>query len=769
MTRAMSAKSAFLLSVCSVCSVVTTTPAADWLNWRGPEQTGVSRDTNLPDKFGLDPSKPDANLIWKAPYGCRSTPLVMGGRVFIINNDGQGPTEGERVMALDAKTGKVQWEHKFNVFHADIVSSRVGWTNLAGDPETQSVYAHGVQGLLMCLDASSGKVKWEHSLTEEYGRVSGYGGRVVSPVLDGDLVIVGVANASWGDQARSSNRFVAFDKRSGAVVWWSTPVEAQTSATYYASAFVTTINGQRLLIAGTNVGELVALQVHTGKKVWGFQVAGKSLNTAPLVDGNLVYATQGEENPGDADAAGMRGRVVCLDAGTVVNGQPKLVWEHYGVRSGLASSLLHDGKLYVPDDGGMLYCFDAKTGKQLWRFKYGLVARGAPVWADGKIYIPEVNAKFHILKPEETRCRSLYTQFFPSKEGPGLVEVNGNPAVADGRIFFATRDEIYCIGKKDWKPAAHAESTAAHSGSFASPAGGGEPAQAQVIPGDIVLAPGASTTFKVRLFDKNGNLIKESAAEWSLPLPPKTPTGAQPPALQGEIKDGKLTVSKTLPGQQGYVDAKVGNLNAQARVRVAPQLPYTMDFEKVPAGGLPGGWVNAQGKFAVAEHQGGKVLKKLAENPLPALAKANTYLGMPELKDYDIQADVSATQVGENLPDMGICNQRYTLQLSGNKQELRILDWDALPRIDKTIPFQWKANEWYTLKLTVDRTGKTATIRGKVWPRGKPEPNAWTIEIEDHRPEPSGSPALYGYATGILGSRTGAEVYYDNVSVTPKK
>ena len=194
-----------------------------------------------------------------------------------------------------------------------------------------------------------------------------------------------------------------------------------------------------------------------------------------------------------------------------------------------------------------------------------------------------------------------------------------------------------------------------------------------------------------------------------------------------------------------------------------------MDFEKVPVGGLPGGWVNAQGKFAVAEHQGGKVLKKLAENALPALAKANAYIGMPELKDYDIQADLSATQSGENLPDMGIVNQRYLLQMSGNKQELRILDWDALPRIDKTTPFQWKPNEWYRLKLVVDRTGKNVVIRGKVWPKSRSEPSAWTLEIEDPRPEPSGSPALYGYATGILGNKTGAEIYYDNVTVTPKK
>jgi hypothetical protein len=284
----------------------------------------------------------------------------------------------------------------------------------------------------------------------------------------------------------------------------------------------------------------------------------------------------------------------------------------------------------------------------------------------------------------------------------------------------------------------------------------------------VVLAPGATENFTVRLFDKDGNFIKESPAQWSLPLPDKTPSGAQPPALAGEIKDGKLTVAKAPPGQQGYVDAKIGNLTGRARVRVAPQLPYTMDFERVPVGGLPGGWVNAQGKFAVVEHEGGKVLKKLADSPLPALAKANAYIGMPQLADYVLQADLCGSHRGDNMPDMGIVNQRYTLQLSGNKQELRILDWEALPRIDRTIPFPWKANEWYRLKLVVDRSGSTATIRGKVWPRGQAEPPAWTIEVEDRRPEPSGSPALYGYATGNLGGQSGAEVYYDNVTITPK-
>ena len=171
--------------------------ANDWAHWRGPEHTGVSRETGLPDTWSADPKE---NLVWKAPHGGRSTPIVQNGRVYIINVAGSGVTTQERVMCFDADTGAVVWEHKFNVFLTDIVADRVGWTHVVGDPETGNVYAHGVQGLLFCFNRD-GKVLWSHSLTEEYGRVAGYGGRLASPIVDGDLVILSMLNASWGELA----------------------------------------------------------------------------------------------------------------------------------------------------------------------------------------------------------------------------------------------------------------------------------------------------------------------------------------------------------------------------------------------------------------------------------------------------------------------------------------------------------------------------------------------------------------------------------------
>ena len=67
--------------------------------------------------------------------------------------------------------------------------------------------------MFYCFDKDLKKILWSHSLTEEYGRVSGYGGRLASPIVDGDLVIVSMLNGSWGEMAIGGNRFVAFDKK----------------------------------------------------------------------------------------------------------------------------------------------------------------------------------------------------------------------------------------------------------------------------------------------------------------------------------------------------------------------------------------------------------------------------------------------------------------------------------------------------------------------------------------------------------------------------
>ncbi|MCG8651772.1 MAG: hypothetical protein MI861_18170, partial [Pirellulales bacterium] len=86
-----------------------TATAADWTNWRGPERSGVSRETNLPDD--LD------NVLWKKDdVSCRSTPIVMDDKVYVVSRIGEDADEQERVVCMDAKTGDIIWEHRFGIF-----------------------------------------------------------------------------------------------------------------------------------------------------------------------------------------------------------------------------------------------------------------------------------------------------------------------------------------------------------------------------------------------------------------------------------------------------------------------------------------------------------------------------------------------------------------------------------------------------------------------------------------------------------------------------
>jgi outer membrane protein assembly factor BamB len=787
------------------CYAAQNAPAdapANWLHWRGPLETGFSPEKNLPEEWSPRTVGKE-NLIWKQPFGCRSTPLIMNGLVYIIGADNEPlgvPTLdekhriGERVVCFDAKTGAKKWEQSFNVFHTDIVANRLGWSPLAGDAENKRVYAHSTGGFLFCFDADSGKIIWQRQLTEEFGRVSGYGGRIGGgPTFDSGLVFVGIVNGSWGNQAIGLNRFFAFDGKTGNVVW-TADTPGVLRGTYYSTPVVAVINGERLLISGGADGAVHAFQVRTGKRVWSYHCAVGVINPSPVVDGNLVYIAHGEENPEGASSG--LGRVVCLDASKVVNGKPALVWEYKkGVRFGLSSLALAYGKLYIPDDGAKLHCFDAKKGKWLGKYNYGTVSRGAPLVADGKIYISETNSRFEIIKlnedgtfkldaagePDEADVNVVIFKSKPGASGP--VESNCTPSVANGRVYLASRDELYCIGKGG----------KADLGALPKPseepaaAPGDAVAQIQLYPADVALAAGDTVAFEVRAFNAKGQLLNNSKLDlkWSLPLP-TPPKGAtvQPPALDATLDGRTITVNPKKAGQIGYVEATNGTVTARARVRVAPKVPYKQDFEMIPVGAAPAGWLNVQGKYRVVEMTEpdgtkSKVLSKVNTDPRPPLARALGYMTLPSATGYTIEADVKGVEVRGKLPDIGVCANRYLLILDGRTDEkggrhARITTWEALPtplppgRVAVQENFTWKNNTWYRIKLTVEVGEKEATIRGKIWERAEKEPEKWTMEVKDPRPNREGAAALYGYISNAVDAeQPGAEAYYDNVVVTP--
>ncbi|MCA9082396.1 MAG: PQQ-binding-like beta-propeller repeat protein, partial [Planctomycetaceae bacterium] len=439
-------------SVCLLTVILSTVGAHcvadDWASWRGPLHNGVSPETGLVESWDLESKK---NLLWESPIGGRAAPIVIDGRVYLDcrthHNVAAGNPElihaQEQVVCRDAATGEVIWEDKFNVFQTDIPAPRVGWASMVGDPETKNVYLHSVSGLFRCYDRD-GKVLWEHSLAEEYAKISGYGGRTITPIIDEDRIIVAFFGLNWGRNATPPPKmtFYAFDKTNGDLLWIS-PVGGKPLDTTYSNPVVAVIDGQRLLICGGADGGVHAINARSGKPVWSFDLSKRGLNATPVVDGHLVYISHGEDNVDTIDF----GRVQCIDG----RGQGNItatnsVWRKDGIKAGYTALVVNDGILYVVADTGKLHAFDSKSGEELWDYTLGTVGKGSPLIADGKLYVMEVNGNIHILKPSREKCESLSKVTVVAADGNGLDEIYGSPAISDGRVFLVTRDRTFCIG-----------------------------------------------------------------------------------------------------------------------------------------------------------------------------------------------------------------------------------------------------------------------------------------------------------------------------------
>jgi len=718
---------------------------ADWPDWRGPARTGVSTETSLPEKW----SPQGENLAWRVPIGGRATPVVFGDRLYLQTSSGGGATLQERIICFNADTGKQLWEHRYNLFTSDAPPHRIAWSSPVVDTATGNVFAISGGGLLMSL-SSAGKLLWERSLAEEFGMWTTHGGRMSSPVIDGNQVIVSGLTFMWGTSANGAHRFLSFDKASGRTNYVSAP-EGRPTDTIYANPFIADIKGVRTFFSGGSDGAMHALKVNTGEKVWSWKVSQRGLNTAALGAGTDLIVTHSEENIGSSEM-GMVAAVPMGAKGELADKDAR--WLTRSVQAGYASPVTDGERLYLLDNGAVLIAVDLKTGKQVWSEGLGTIAKASPVYADGKLYIGTENTgdaggKFFIIRPTAAKAEILDQDWLGTPQKSELIIAS--PIVARGRVYVTSMDALYAVGPKT--PLKAAATAAAGAPAPAAPAG--PAATALVTPTELMLKPGESIALSVKLFDANGNPVSGGAdATWTLEN------------LKGTVAGGKFMADTGAGAQAGLVKATVGGVIGTARIRVIPDLPWTFDFESGTE--VPSHWINATGKFAVRDLEGTKVLVKLAENPFAFAKRTRPFFGQTDLSDITIEADLRAIERRRQMGDMGLVAQRYELVLFGSHQRLELQPWQPEVARTQRVEFPWEKDKWYTMKLEVTNLDKgQVRARGKVWPKGGAEPSTWTIERIDPIGNTHGTAGLY--ADVPSNPAGGSEVYYDNIKVYRNK
>lgn len=614
----------FLLALLCTVFTLSLLEAADWPYWRGPNMDGISPEKNLPDSWDPTAEGEAGNILWRTHANCRSTPILLNNRLYYTAGDKEDvPTqEGEKVVCLDARTGQLLWETRFSVYLSDVPVERVGWSSVVGDRETGDIFALGVCGLFQCLDGRTGKVKWSHSMHEEYGLLSTYGGRTNFPLVHEDRVIISAVFVNYKELSEPAHRFMAFDKRNGLPVWFSgTRVRPQD--TTYSSPVLTTVNGELQMVFGSGDGALWAFQPRTGKPLWNYYCSIHGLNHTPLVSGGKVYSGVGEELLDDKGGADSRiGSLYCLDPTKAVPGQLDLkkaggvVWQQTEWTVSRSAPVLVNNRLYVATDNGKLHVVNPETGELITQKPLGRMMRASLLYADGKIWANEVNGNCYVFKPTEDGVEVLHKMRLPTGE-----DCHGSPIAANGCVYIPTTSAIYCVGKKDnpefaENPMSLLEETPREEDNT--------PAQLQIAPVETLLRPGSKQAFGFRLYNARGQYLRNAEPdEVKLTL-----TG---PGKLTDKNEYEIGVNEAAHSPVTIV-ASMGDLSAKARLRIVPELNWSFDFND---GKIPGTWVGAAYRHIILDWD---LLTKLREkDPQAALLYIYLWSGIsnapPKPKD----------------------------------------------------------------------------------------------------------------------------------------
>ena len=759
--------SLIILSICQGCvptkklskeQISDEIVQSDWLYWRGSEGNGVSKQTGLPVDL-------NSSLIWSHDIQGGGVPVIAGGKAYQFGYYGVTDDLQEALVCFDASTGQVLWNRRHSDFISDIVYNRYGVGAACVDPASGNVYFQTSPGLLIGYDSGGNKL-WERSLMEEFARLTFPNGRTGGPCVDGNLVIIHAITANWGKQGPARDRFYAFDKNNGQLVWASTPGITPKDSSFAPLIFEDLSNGRRVFYSGTGCGHVVCIDARTGQPLWRFQMSYGGVNAGVVIHEDSIIAVHGKEN---IDST-IIGRMVAirkpqnlpaLGEDIVILGKENEIWRNNGIEAFTSTPVYRDGRVYTTIKRGELVCLDADTGEDHWVLKLAPdQIHASPIWADGRLYVPMFNGKVFVVEDKLEYGKIL------SEMDLGSACLAA-PAVAHGRVFVQTKKALHCFGSSDPAPAFVAKPEKELTNLSTVPSIG--PAVSlQVVPAEFCLKAGADQKFDVFTIDAEGRRIEkiQDGLDWQKWIPPTAKVKSE---VDAEINNqGILSAKMDASLSAGALQVSKGTLSGVTRGRVLPNLPYSEDFEKgfeyihtssddIAFSYPPLSWLGARMRWQIQDMGGNKVAGNTLDRVL--FQRAINFIGHKDMRDYTMSADVMTDGDRRTKSNIGLINQRYIFVLVGNSQKLEVVS--NFDRFRHSVPFAIKTNSWYTLKTRVDIDDMgTGMIRAKAWAKDLPEPEGWTLEVEHNNAHSHGSPGIYA-----MSPQSKKKVYIDNISV----
>ncbi len=331
------------LLVFSVSGISNAT-ADDWPQWGGPKRDLVWRESGIVDQL------PDSDIlprVWATPIGeGYGGPAVADGRVYVM--DRLRDEQLERVLCLDAASGKIIWQHDYEARYSISYPAGPRCTPVIDDDR---VYVVGAVGHMFCLNADDGTVVWKKNFVEDFGTQLPVWGMVASPLVDGDQLITLVGGSD-------NSLVVSFDKTTGKELWRA----LQDAQIGYAPPVIFDFGGRRQLIMW-HPEAVSSLDPKSGEVIWQVAYrlrAGLSIATPRKFDNKLFVASfyNGPRMIEVADDG--------ASAKVTWTGKSESEIRTDGVHPIMCTPWFDGKNIYSICSYGQLRCLDAANGERLW-------------------------------------------------------------------------------------------------------------------------------------------------------------------------------------------------------------------------------------------------------------------------------------------------------------------------------------------------------------------------------------------------------------------
>ncbi len=385
-----------------------TLASAAWPSFRGSSRDGKLLGLSLNEDWKASPPK----LIWKTQIGPGwSSFSVAENRLFTQEQRG----EKEAVVCLDAKTGQTVWEYEYvSRFWESVAGAGPRATPTIAD---EGLFSLGANGILTCLNASTGAKTWERDIQVDSKRKPPMWGFSSSP-----LVTEGVVVVHAGSGAKEEGVLLGYDATTGEPRW-SIPSGSHS----YSSAQTANLEGVSGVLMETNAG-LQFINAKDGATIWQFDSPTQNYRTLqPLVLGNSILLA-------NSLGEGTKRLSVTREG---ESWSVKEQWTSSDMKPDFNDFVEHQGSLYG-FDGNIFACVDLATGKRQW--KKGRYGNGQVLLLcdAGQMLVTSEKGELVLLKADSTKMVELAK--FQAIEG----KTWNHSVVVGNVVFIRNAEEAAC-------------------------------------------------------------------------------------------------------------------------------------------------------------------------------------------------------------------------------------------------------------------------------------------------------------------------------------